>query len=399
MISIEEALQIVESKVPLLYPGSEELRHARGRVLLEDIVADMDIPPFDRSQMDGFAVRASDLGTLPATLRIVGESVAGRGWDGDLKKGEAVRIMTGARVPNGADAVQIVEETESDDTGVIVKSSVRTGANIVPMGSETKKGGLIFEKGRVVTSNMIPALASFGVARISCRISPRVSILATGSEIVDIEKTPQKDQIRNSNSWMLAELAKNCRANAKILPIASDDLESLTELVRHELPLCDILIISGGVSVGDYDFTKPALENAGAEIHFEKVALKPGKPTVFATHGNKLIFGLPGNPVSAAVTFLVFARNSILRLQGASEARLAESKAVMNHDVKGAKGRDSLLPVTLSTDEKGTRLVETIRFGGSSNFVRFADANGLVFVARDVVVKKGEIATVYELPS
>jgi molybdenum cofactor synthesis domain-containing protein len=397
MISIDEALDIVERETPKLLPGTVELKNAVGRILASDLVSDMELPPFDRSQMDGFAVRCEDVSNGPVELRIVGESAAGNGWDGELDKNEAVRIMTGARVPKGADAVQKVELTSENNGLITIEKKTKRLQNIVEQGSEIKTGDIVIKSGTRITENMVASLASFGYNNVPVGIRPRVSILATGSEIVKIEDKPGRDQIRNSNSWSLAAFARKFNADVKILEIVQDDLEGLTQTIETAHRTCDCLIISGGVSVGDYDFTKPALKAIGAEIFFERVALKPGKPTVFAKKNNKLIFGLPGNPVSVAVTFFVFVRMALLQMQGASETRLKGSKAVLRHDIKGAKGRDAILPVTLSYSDDGRQTVETLRFSGSSNFVRFAGANGLVFVERDSSPKKDGIATVYRI--
>lgn len=397
MISIDEALEIIERETGSLDVETVPLDSCVGSVLGENIFSDMDLPPFDRSQMDGFAVRSADVANAPTKLRIIGESAAGKGWDGELGNGEAVRIMTGARVPAGADSVQKVELTIEEDGFINILKSAKSGNNIVREASEITKGESVIERGNRVTPNMIATLASFGYENIRAGVRPRVSILATGSEIVDVSKTPGKDQIRNSNSWSLSAFSSRVNADVRILDIAHDDLESLTETIGKAVTECDCLLISGGVSVGDYDFTKPALRNIGATTFFERVALKPGKPTVFSKKDKTLIFGLPGNPVSIAVTFFAFVRTALLKMQGAAEFRLPESVAVASHEIKGAKGRDSLLPVTLSTNRKGKRIVETLRFSGSSNFIRFAGANGLVLVERDSVLKKGKGARVFDL--
>ncbi|NNE65697.1 MAG: molybdopterin molybdotransferase MoeA [Pyrinomonadaceae bacterium] len=397
MISIDEALEIVETNTPVLGAEPVPISACIGRVLAEDIFADMDLPPFDRSQMDGFAVRSVDIENAPAKLRIVGESAAGKGWDGSVNEGEAVRIMTGARVPEGADTVQKVELTEEADGYITILKAAKPENNIVAEASEITKGTAVLETGKRISDNMIATIASFGYETVRVGDRPRVKILATGSEIVDVSETPGKDQIRNSNSWSLAAFAKRINADVEILDIAQDDLDGLKATIDGALENCDLLMISGGVSVGDYDFTKPALREIGCEIFFEKVALKPGKPTVFAKRGDKLIFGLPGNPVSIAVTFFAFVRTSLLKMQGATEIRLQESKAIASHKIKAAKGRDSLLPVTLSTDDNGRRIVETLRFSGSSNFIRFALSNGLCFIERDQALKEGDKARVFEL--
>ena len=397
MIHISEAKKTVLKHVVPLGEESVDLPDLVGRVLAEDIAADIDMPPFDRSQMDGFAVRVDDVREAPADLRIAGESVAGKGWHDRLKPGEAVRIMTGAPVPDGADSVQKVEETEEFDGTVRILKSTKPKQNIVRKAEEITKGKVIFRAGELITDRMIATLASFGHQRALVAVRPKVAILATGSEIVDVSENPSRDQIRNSNSWMLEAFAEKY-AEVEVLPIAVDNLDGLKDTISNAIENCDLLMISGGVSVGDYDFTKPALRQLGAELFFEKVALKPGKPTVYAKLNNKLIFGLPGNPVSIAVTFFVFVRMALLKMQHASKPELEKGAAKLAHPIKGAKGRDSLLPVSLSTTKKGRLLVETLRFSGSSNFIRFARANALVFVPRDKSLKKGDVAEIAFLP-
>lgn len=396
MIPISEALQTVRNNSKVLPFRTVEIGSSVGFVLEEDIFADMDLPPFDRSQMDGFAVRADDVNDAPTKLKIIGESVAGKGWRGELKSGEAVRIMTGAPVPVGADSVQKVENTQESDGFVNILESTKIGQNIVQKASEMKTGETVFETGEIITQNMIATLASFGYENVKAAKRPQVTILATGSEIVDISEIPGRDQIRNSNSWMLAEFARNY-AEVTTLPITKDDLEGLKETIRNAVKSCDCLIISGGVSVGDYDFTKPALRELGAEIFFEKVALKPGKPTVFAKLNDTLIFGLPGNPVSVAVTFFVFVRLALLLMQGAKNSELKSGFAKLTHPIKATKERDAMLPVSLETNENGELTVETLRFSGSSNFIAFSRANGLVFVPQDQSLAAGDVARIFYL--
>lgn len=397
MIQISEALEFIKQNTFLLESEKIEISEVIGRVLAEDILADMDLPPFNRSQMDGFAVKTEDVKNAPTKLKIIGESVAGKGWHNELNSGEAVRIMTGASVPNGADSVQMVELTAEENGFVTIKEATKVQQNIVKKAQEISKGEKVFEKGEIVTANMVATLASFGYEFVEVAKRPKVKILATGSEIVDISETPSQDQIRNSNSTMLQAFIKSV-ADVEVLPLVKDDLQNLKRIIAEATENCDCLIISGGVSVGDYDFTKPALREIGAEIFFEKVSLKPGKPTVFAKLNDTLIFGLPGNPVSIAVTFFVFVRMALLLMQNAKSPKLKNGFAKLSHDIKGAIGRDSLLPVSLSTNKKGKLKIETLRFSGSSNFIRFALANALVFVPQDEVFKKEKVAKIYFLP-
>jgi molybdopterin biosynthesis enzyme len=227
MISISEAIRIIQHENCLLEAKTVDLEESIGRVLAQEIFADMDLPPFDRSQMDGFAVKTEDTKVVPVKLKIVGESVAGKGFDGKLKHGEAVRIMTGARLANGADAVQKVELTKESEGFVTILESVKEKQNVIKCAEEIRKGETIFEKGETVTENMIAPLAAFGYAKVKVFKKPEVVILATGSEIVDINQKPKQDQIRNSNSWAIKSLAEKCGAKVEILPLVKDDLENL----------------------------------------------------------------------------------------------------------------------------------------------------------------------------
>lgn len=409
MIEIVEALKIVSRETAMSATEKTELSCAVGRVLQEDIVADTDLPPFDRSQMDGFALVASGTKKAPLTLRLVGESAAGKGWPKELMHGEAVRIMTGAPVPEGADAVQKLELCSEStatftksgkhiiDQSVEISEAVEKGRFIVRKGSEIKKGQTIFKKGEIVTENMIATLAAFGYARVKVGKQPRVAILGTGSEIVEINKKPGRDKIRNSNSVMLDVFSRRIGATTTILPIAKDRISDLKSQISDAAGRSDILIITGGVSVGKYDHTKTALAELGAEIFFDKVCLKPGKPTVFARLGKTLVFGLPGNPVSAAVTFQLFVRKSILLFQGASQTDLLKGFAVLGADAKAAAERDTYLPATVEANERGQLIAHPLRWHGSSDLVGFSRANSLIYIRRGERLGKGNVAPIVYL--
>jgi molybdenum cofactor synthesis domain-containing protein len=400
MISIVQAINLIRQKTHPL--GTEDIRisDALNRVLAEDIIADSDLPPFDRAQMDGYAVRADDVANIPARLRIVGESAAGAGWHHEMKAGEAVRIMTGAPVPVGADAVQQVELTREVDRNAIVEilTPVEVGRSIVNRAAEIKAGETVLRAGDDINAAMIATLASFGYSEVKVGQRPRVAVMATGSELVDVDKKPARDQIRDSNNYTIAAYATLAGASVERLPLAGDDTEGLKRQIRAAAERSDVLITSGGVSMGVYDFTKAALKELGAEIYFERVALRPGKPTVFARLGNTLIFGLPGNPVSVAVTFNLFARTALRAMQGAKEPVLKEETAVLARDLKGSLDRESYLPALLRTDDNGTLLAEPLKWGGSSDFVAFARATALVNVPAGVTLEKGQAVKVTRLP-
>ena len=302
MIPINQAIQTVLAKTGRLPSESVALCESAGRVLAEDIIADSDLPPFDRAQMDGYAVRAADVTTVPATLEIVGESAAGAGWHHKMNAGEAVRIMTGAPVPTGADAVQQVELTKEADSQVEILQPVELGRSIVRQASEIKAGETVLRAGEQINAAMIATLASFGYAQVKVGKRPRVAVMATGSELVDVNQKPAQDQIRDSNNYTIEAYAAQSNAIVERLPLAGDDPAELKHQIERAVERSEVLVTSGGVSMGVYDFTKAALRELGAEIFFERVSLRPGKPTVFARLGNALVFGLPGNPVSENIS-------------------------------------------------------------------------------------------------
>src|SRR5438876_5902488 len=262
MIPISEAIRIVLQQTSKLEVESVALSDSLDRVLAEDIVADCDLPPFDRAQMDGYALRADDVTTTPARLRIVGESAAGSGWHHEMRAGEAVRIMTGAPVPVGADAVQQVELTrEIDDAGFVeILEAVKAGRSIVKQADEIKVGETVLRAGEEINAAMIATLASFGYSQVKVGRRPRVTVMATGSELVDVGQKPGRDQIRDSNNYTIAAYASLAGAAVERLPLVGDDTEELKRRISKASEASDVLITSGGVSIGVYDFTKAALK-------------------------------------------------------------------------------------------------------------------------------------------
>ncbi len=401
MLSVSEAIHVVQKQTRRLPAALVPLAEARGRVLAEDVIAETDLPPFDRALMDGYAMRAADLQNAPAALRVVGEAAAGRGWRGTLKAGEAVRIMTGAPVPEGADSVQQVELTRETEGGTVVEIDQPTtpGQFITKRATEVKKGETALRAGTTINAAMMAALASFGYARVRVGTKPRVAVLATGSELVPVEARPGPDQIRDSNSYSLLAYAKAAGAHVELLPFAGDDQKQLQQLIAESAARCDALALSGGVSMGVYDFTKAALYALGAEIFFERVSLRPGKPTVFARLNETLIFGLPGNPVSVSVTFNLFARTALRAMQGDAQPALVEEQAVLGREAKGTVERASYLPARLRTDERGQLIAEPLRWGGSSDFVAFTQATALLIIPAGVrALPAGEIVKIVRLP-
>jgi molybdenum cofactor synthesis domain-containing protein len=402
MISVAEAIEIVRQQTLQLPSEQVKLQHALGRVLAQEVVADSDLPPFDRSQMDGYAVRAEDVREAPARLRIVGESAAGKGWHNQLEEGQAVRIMTGAPVPVGADSVQQVELTHELKDGTVVEllESVETGRSIVKRGAEIKAGEVVLSVGTTINAAMMAVLAAFGYAKVEVFRRPRVAVLATGTELVAVDKNPGQDQIRDSNNYSIGAYAELAGATVERLPLTGDDTSLLKKQITKAAERCDVIVTSGGVSMGVYDVTKAALKELKAEVFFERVALRPGKPTVFARLPNgALVFGLPGNPVSVSVTFNLFARTALLAMQGATEPALKAETAVLAKVVKGTMDRESYLPVQLTTNDDGQLIAFPLKWGGSSDFVAFAVATALAIVPAGVkTIEAGSLVRVVRLP-
>jgi len=406
MIPVAEAIRIVLEQTARLPAEAVALVHSRGRVLAEDIAADTDLPPFDRALMDGYAVRAADTNEasreVPARLRIVGEAAAGSGWRGELRAGQVVRIMTGAPVPAGADSVQQVEVTREIEAGALVEieRATQPGQFITKRATEIRRGEIVLRAGEMLNAASMAALASFGYGRVPVGARPRAIVLATGTELIAVDEQPGPDQIRDSNSYSLLAYAEAAGAQVEHLPFAADDEQFLQRVIAESAERADLLILSGGVSMGIYDFTKTALRALEAEIFFERVGLRPGKPTVFAKIGRTLVFGLPGNPVSVSVTFNLFARTAIRAMQGARQAALVEEQAVLARGVKGAPERASYLPAQLRTDDEGRLIAEPLRWGGSSDFVAFTRAEALVIVPAGAgAIEADTIVRVVRLPA
>ena len=402
MISVAEAIQIVRQQTRPLPAERIKLEHALNRVLAEDIIADSDLPPFDRSQMDGYAVRAEDTTEAPVRLRIVGESAAGRGWHHELKEGEAVRIMTGAPVPAGADSVQQVELAHELKDGAVVEllEGVEAGRSIVKRAAEIKAGETVLQSGAAINAAMMAVLAAFGYPEVAVGQRPHVGVLATGTELVAVDEKPGQDQIRDSNNYSIAAYAQLTGASSERLPLARDETSVLKKQIGTAAKKCDVIVTSGGVSMGVYDVTKSALKELDAEIFFERVALRPGKPTVFARLPNgTLVFGLPGNPVSVAVTFNLFARTALLAMQGVTEPAPKYDTALLARSVKGNVERESYLPAQLTTNDDGELIAFPLKWGGSSDFVAFALTTALVVVpAGTRAVEANSLVRVLRLP-
>jgi molybdopterin molybdotransferase len=399
MISVEEALEILLSNLPERKVERIPFQNALGRVLAENLTATSDIPPFHRSSMDGYAVRAGDIHTPPVELQVVGESRAGGGIPGRLKTGEAIAIMTGAPVPEGADAVQVIEQCEIADGGrkIRILKSVRENENIAPIGSEATAGKVVLAAGHLVGPAEIAVMATFGYGEIKVYGKPAVAIFATGDELVEFNQLPQPDQIRNSNAYCLASQLRLMGLEADYLGIVRDDREELRRKMLSGLER-DVLIITGGVSMGEYDFVVDVFRDVELEILFSKVAIKPGKPTVFARRGNKLVFGLPGNPISALITFECFVRPVLGRLCGMTAPELPRMKGELLGDMRQSPGRTAFMPAWVTWQDDGWK-VEPLLWKSSADIIGFTGANAtFIFPKNRDLLRRGETVEIMLLP-
>ena len=378
MIPVDAALDIVLKHTPSL--GAEEvpLSEALGRVLAEDVSTDSDLPPFDRSAMDGYAVRASDVARAPVVLDVAGQIRAGQWPDQPLPPGQAVQVMTGAPVPAGATAVQPVEKTRAIDGGrrVEILEPVPTGAHIARQGAEGHAGDEVLARGRVLDPASVAVLAAVGKGKVLVGRRPTVSVLVTGDELVDVWDAPTRGRIRNSNGYALMAQARWAGADARSLGVVPDQAPLIAQAVREGFA-SDVLVISGGVSEGAFDLVEEVLTRFDVGLLFTKVAIKPGAPLVFGRRGDKLIFGLPGNPVSAQVTFDLFARAALLRMQGAQVVTRPRVEVELLESVTNRSGRRNHVPARVRFE--GGRLVASpLRSVGSADVVAHARANALV---------------------
>jgi len=381
VIPVDKALEIVLAHTPTLPAEEILLGDALGRVLAEEVRADRDLPPFDRSAMDGYAVRAGDTAHAPVALEVMGQIRAGQFPDRPLEPGKAVQIMTGAPVPLGATAVQPVEKTRALDEGkrVEILSPVEPGAHIARQGTEVRAGDVVLERGQALDPASLAVLASAGKGRLRVGRRPTVSVIVTGDELVDVWEKPTGGHIRNSNGPALVAQARWAGADVTDLGVVPDQADRIAEAVRAGFA-SDVLVLSGGVSEGAYDLVEPVLLRFDVGLLFTKVALKPGAPLVFGRRGDKLVFGLPGNPVSSQVTFDLFVRAALLRLQGARTVSRPTVEVELGEPLKNRSGRQAYLPARVRS-EGGRLVARPVPSQGSGDLVAHARANSLVILA------------------
>ena len=338
---------------------------ALGRVLSENIAADRNYPPFDRSIRDGFAIRATDAAQPGARLRIVGESRAGFAFDGTVGPGECVRIFTGAAVPRGANAVVMQEFARIENNFAVLDQAVLPSQNYVLAGAEARVGEIVITSGTRLGFAEMAMAAQVGRIQVEVSRCPRVAILTTGDEIVGVKDRPGPFQIRNSNSLSLAALVTMAGGEPILIGNAPDEIAALRAHIERALE-ADVLVLSGGVSVGQYDFVEEVLRELGGEFFFDAVALRPGKPAVFGWCRGKPVFGLPGNPVSTMITFELFVRPAIELLCGREARPINYLKARLAHSVRERSALTHFLPARIS-QTNGDPVVETLLWEGSGD--------------------------------
>jgi molybdopterin molybdotransferase len=350
-----------------------------GRILREDVVADSDYPRFDKAVRDGFAVRAQDVVQVPAVLRVVGESRAGQAASVSLGPGTCCEIMTGAPLPEGADAVVMVEHTEAAaESSVRILRSAREGDGLLRRAAELQSGETVISSGRRIQLADIGTLASVGKPQVLVSGKPRVAILATGDELVEVGQHPESGQIRNSNGYTLHAQVVAAGAEPVLLGIGRDNLEDLRTQIGRGLQH-DVLLVSGGVSMGKYDFVENVFAEFGVEVLFESVAMKPGKPTVFGHLNDTFVFGLPGNPVSTIVAFRMFVTPVLQSLLKLSPAGPQVLRARLDAPAKCDAARTAILPALVRFEGESYR-IRTAPWKGSSDLAGLSRANALVVI-------------------
>ena len=377
MLSVAEALAIVTAGVSLVSTEQVPLPAALGRVLAEDVAARLSHPPADVSAMDGYAVRAEDVAEVPVRLKQTGESAAGSGFDGAISAGEVVRIFTGAPLPRGANTIIIQEVTEADADTITIKETAPRGDYVRAAGQDFNTGEVLLQSGRVLTARDIGLAAAMNVPWLMVRRRPRIAYTATGDEVVMPGDPMGPDQIISSNSVALGAYIQALGATPVNLGIARDTEGSLRQVIAGAKG-CDLLITSGGASVGDYDFVRKVLGDEGMDLGFYRVAMRPGKPLIFGRLGDIPVLGLPGNPVSAGVTSVIFLQAAIAVMLGVAENDAPPPTALLGRDLEKNDRRQDYLRAKLSRDKDGNLVATPFERQDSGMMARLAAADCLV---------------------
>ena len=381
-LSVLAAQQCVLESVAVFGPEPVKLEQSLGRVLAEEVRANRGQPPYDISAMDGYARRSADLTNVPATLEIIEDIKAGDMPTKTLASGQCARIMTGAPMPLGADAVIRVEDTEAKaDNRVQINQAVKPGNDIRRLGENMRNGEVVLTPGTAITPGVIGVLATVKRAQVQVYRRPRVAILSTGNELEGLDEPVDPNKIPNSNSYALMGQVQALGIEPVLLGIARDDPEELARFLRRGLEY-DVLLVSGGTSVGVHDYVRPTIEALGAQMLFWRVSMKPGHPVAFGKVGEKIIFGLPGNPVSSMVCFEEFVVPALRRMMGHARTHRRTIEARMTHNVKHQPGRTEFIRVLLAKEQGGYTATST-GAQGSGMLLSMARADGLAVLPAD----------------
>jgi molybdopterin molybdotransferase len=397
MLELEEALDLILASLPAPTGETIPLRQAAGRVLFQTLHSSIDLPRFDNSAMDGYAVRSDDVTTertdSPKRLRVIGKVAAGSHFSGEVSEGTTVRLFTGSPLPRGANAVVMQEDTKPDPAQpyeILVLDQVKPGENVRLRGEDVACGDVLATAGVKLNFALVSLLGAAGIGQIRVARQPRVAILATGSELQEPGALLGPGQIYESNRVALEELARRVGGSPTVFPIVADELGSTRAALLEAFNNSDLVVTSGGASVGEMDFIKAAFEDAGGKLEFWKVSIKPGRPFVFGRRDKHLFFGLPGNPVSALVTFLLLVRPALLRWQGATDVSLLTHPAILEESLNNSGNRRHFHRVIIEKAGK-------VRSAGrqESHLLRsFAAATGLVDVPPGTQFPTGSVVQV-----
>lgn len=391
MISFEEAYKTV---IDSAFSTGNELvpfTESPGRILAQDVMSDMDMPPFDKSSMDGFACRKDD---LDSELEIIETIPAGKRPLKTVGKGECSRIMTGAPVPNGADSVILVEDSVITPSGKMRFTGKYLKQNISIRGEDIKKGDVVLKSGKQITPQDIAVIASVGCTSLLVSKFPVVGVISSGDELVEPHLSPDVSQIRNSNAYQILAQLRRTGGTGIYYGIARDDEEVTFKIIERALTECDIVLITGGVSMGDFDFIPSVLVRAGVNILFSRVNVQPGKPTTFGIRDRSLVFGLPGNPVSSFIQFEMLVRPLILKMMGNSRRQVSIALPMKEEYKRRSSDRMGLIPVII-TDES---CVLPVEYHGSAHINSYSCADGIISIpAGKIMINKGERVSVIQI--
>ena len=394
MLTYEEALEKLLQHVPEPTVTSLSLQESRGHILATPVTADVNVPPFPKSFVDGYALRSQDVKHAPVQLKMIGVVGAGSSQSYRVGTGQAVQIMTGAPLPVEADAVQMVEKARQLSPSLVeILEPVGMGENMAPEASELKKGSQVLQSGTQIGPTEVGVLASFGQSQVDVYNAPTVAVISTGDELVDIDEQPKFGQIRNSNAFMLWAQCRDLGLEAALFPVAPDSPKQIRATFLEGLKW-DLLIFSGGVSMGQYDYVHRVLSDEGVELVFHKAAIKPGKPILVGRKDDHMIFGLPGNPVSAFVTFELFIRPAVRCWMGFRRLHLQRVSGKLLVPMTQRPGRKFFKPAHTFWSQTGFQ-VNPIETKGSADLTGFAGANSLVTMEKDVAsLEQGEMVEV-----